>query len=217
MKIFCSLTVLVLIFFSCESFENNKDVSSVLDYYPLAEGNYWIYSKIDSSYYPHLDSTIVRKNTYVDSVVVEETEKFNKKEYYRISTYRVGDDNSFSFSHAITVRDSGDYIVNEKGEILMSHSNFSDTLHKVYHKWAPETFQYFKAENTKEQFCTNLGCFSGINYKSKMYNPDRDMTLVDNYIYVKGIGKLYFEYSCYSCLSTTKTVYKLTRYSLSDN
>jgi len=90
--------------------------SKVTDYYPLTVGSYWIYHVYE------IDTNLIDHYWTTDTIrIVSDTLLDEKKYYYFKGNYFGG-----PFSDFIT--DSLDYIIYSDGTIILSNSNFTDTL-----------------------------------------------------------------------------------------
>jgi hypothetical protein len=111
---------LFLVFFaSCNKDNNPNDkpeADSVLDYMPLAIGNYWVYETFSC------DSGGVNcVSQSVDTTQVTGDTVMNGNTYFKL-------EGSFElFPDQVFLRDSGDYLVNQQGIILFT---CSDSLHR---------------------------------------------------------------------------------------
>lgn len=111
------IAVVFAVFTSCkkEKVETETPVvaETVLDYFPLVEGNYWVYeqSRADSN------GTEIPSTWLPDSQVVKNDTVINGKTYHIIHEY-----NRYGSSYVYTkyYRDSADCIVSETGKIVFS-------------------------------------------------------------------------------------------------
>ncbi len=139
------IIVSLFVFQACKKDEpdpNPAPQESVLDYFPLTVGNYWIYevSHCDSTWtecnYTRTDSNFVSKDTVVNGII-----------YYKI------DGRNFLSNEPIFLRDSLSYIVDLQGDIKFSNTDFdiifgeeyvivgnNDTLYHWYNKMDPNPF-----------------------------------------------------------------------------
>ena len=98
----------------------------VTDYFPLTVGNYWVYQlfRADTSMVPfpsgYFDSTYVEKDTVV-----------NGKPFKKVTTH------SYLFETWL-LRDSADFLVNELGQRLFTHRQFTGTLYEYRPEFATE-------------------------------------------------------------------------------
>lgn len=145
MKRLLILTIIaVLAVCACKKDEPDEipipPVESVLDYMPLAIGNYWIYE------YFSCDSGEVNcVSKSIDTSRITKDTLINGNTYFKIeSNYPVE-------GSAVFLRDSGDYLVASYGYILFTHkdsnqifnekyfiSGLGDTLYHYYYELVPE-------------------------------------------------------------------------------
>lgn len=135
----------LVVFQACkkeDSDPNTVPQETVLDYYPLTVGNYWIYkvSRCDSTW-TQCDS--VR----IDSNYVSKDTTINGLNYFKI------EGGNFLSNEPLYIRDSLDYIVDSEGYIMFSSTDYdtkfseeyiivgnNDTIYHWYNKMDPEPF-----------------------------------------------------------------------------
>ncbi|NVN94550.1 MAG: hypothetical protein HXX18_04605 [Bacteroidetes bacterium] len=156
---------------------------SVLDYFPLKAGNYWVYkqSEIDSS-----GNNII--TTYPnDSIVVKNDTLINNLTYHTVSEYNFL---GMSYPRNQYLRDSGNFIVNEKGEIIFSiNSGFihtqllsSDTIAYVNYSFINQT----------SNITVPLGVYSCVDFRGEIYRKmdNYNRAYLSHNYYNKGIGSV---------------------------
>jgi hypothetical protein len=85
----------------------------VTDYYPLTVGSYWVY------HIYQIDTNMIEKFISTDTVsIVKDTVINNRTFYLKKSRYNYGQ----------LISDSSNYIINQNGVKLFSHTNFTDTI-----------------------------------------------------------------------------------------
>lgn len=176
-----------LIFFTSCRKEDSKSTTptsnqeSVLDYFPLSNGNYWVYkqSEYDSSgnFIPH-----TWKN---DSIVVKNDTIINNKTYHTVVEYNFIGATNPSTDY---FRDSANCIVNNNGTIIFS-INPGFVCMKLL---TPDTIAYvnYSFINQTTNITVPLGAYSCVDFKGEMFRK------VDNYniaylshnYYFKNIG-----------------------------
>jgi hypothetical protein len=117
-QIVLSVTTLLLVLLSsCKTENDPKSEKVVPNYMPLAVGNYWVYQnyRVDSLGNERLINQI-------DSVVITKDTIVNNKKYY------VFEGSKYQMVFPRLVRDSLGYLVSNKGEVLLSSTNYSDTI-----------------------------------------------------------------------------------------
>lgn len=109
---------------ACKKDEPDPDPvpqESVLDYFPLTVGNYWIYEV------SHCDSTWTECNySRTDSNYVSKDTMIRGNMYYKI------EGRNFLFPEPFFLRDSLDYLVDHKGNILFSNKDFKTKFSEEY-------------------------------------------------------------------------------------
>lgn len=175
------LGVGIIIFFaSC----HKKDTApttpdTVLDYYPLKEGNYWIYKPSWSD----TAGNVIPQTWENDSVVVKGDTVINGKIYHSVIEYNFLGSANPSINY---YRDSANCIVNEHGEII-----FSINSGIVYKKIiTPDTLAYvnYSFVNDITSITVPLGTYSCFDFKGEIFRK------TDNY------NKAYLTHN-YSCKS----------------
>ncbi len=191
MKTIKTLTAILflsgLILISCKKTSTTSETTSetVLDYYPLKTGNYWVY---ETSYY---DSglTFIYKESINDSILVGPKITINGKEYFQLYHYYMGQS---SQQPLITnVRDSANCIVNEYGAVLFSLSKNEITNYYVY---AQDTLYIMKSKFISDlnKISLKAGEFNAVNYSSEVEirGNERKRIHTLNNLYAKGVGQL---------------------------
>jgi len=119
-QIVLSVATLLLVFLSsCKTENDPKTEKLVPNYMPLAVGNYWVYQNytVDSlgneRLINEIDSVIITKDTIVNNI-----------KYYVFG----GGGNRYQLMFPRLVRDSLGYLVSDKGNVLFSSTNYSDTI-----------------------------------------------------------------------------------------
>jgi len=133
---------------------------SVLDYYPLAVGNYWLYavSSCDSTWTVcnpmRIDSNYISKDTVMNGLT-----------YFKIEGQKI------SNSDPWFVRDSLDYIVDEKGSILFSNTDFETILYEEYVVGNPDTLYhwYYKMDPVPFVVSVPVGEFTCLDNKMSFF------------------------------------------------
>ncbi|MDH4058408.1 MAG: hypothetical protein OEU76_06565 [Cyclobacteriaceae bacterium] len=132
-----------------------------IDYMPLTVGNFWVYENysIDT-----LGNETVL--TQRDSIVVDRDTIIGAHTYFILEGTSYPTVNDWGIVDI--VRDSSDYLVNEKGKILFSSSNFSDILCEevgIYDSDTLYTLTY-QMETVSGSIIVPAGTFDDVlNYK----------------------------------------------------
>jgi hypothetical protein len=177
-------------------------------YIPLKVGSYWVYRN-----YRIIDNgpdTILNGK---DSVYISGTKTINGKEYfvYHHSMYN---------NSELYYRDSSGYLVNDKGIIIMSEVNFTDTIYSknVYLDSVQNIILYHNATimvRNQDSLVVPAGTFlQSIARKDdiKIYygNPAPPNPFTQYSYYAKNVGLVMWEYRYQS--SAEMFCYKLIRY-----
>lgn len=162
-----------------------KPVASVFDYYPMKPGNYWVYQEY----------------------IIDTTGK-EEKGQRRDSLYVVGDSviGSDTFSHLsgtdvihgkdLLLRDSAGLLINHKGEVFLSATNFKDTLDVMFYKHDGRKLmrRAGKMTNPSQKIKTPAGSFDVIDFEisfqyleTKVSNGKWYPRIMHNY-YTKNVG-----------------------------
>jgi len=159
------------IFFASCNKENSTSTTStksvsILDYFPLKQGNYWVYKQsiCDSS------GNTISSNWKNDSMVVKNDTVINNLTYHTIVEY-----NFYVNSHPTYYyyRDSANCIVNNLGEIVLSF----DT--GIYYKkiYSPDTalFINYSYINQLTSVIVPLGTYNCVDFRGEFFRK------MDNY------------------------------------
>ncbi len=158
---------------------------SVLDYFPLTIGNYWIY-KISSC-----DSTwTVCDSVRMDSNYVSKDTLINGLKYYKISG------RNFLSQDPLFIRDSLDYLVDMHGQILFSNKDFTDTLYEKYIIGNDsDTLFHWYSMMDKDPFVVQVpaGEFTCLDNKTSFFRKKDNFEVEFNthYALSKNVGPVY--------------------------
>lgn len=180
----------LLVFHSCK-----KDEITI-DYYPLNIGNYWVYGHdwdgMSGSGYDYLT---------IDSIFIQNDTIINGFTYFVIE--RAPNLFNEDWSIVDNVRDSLGYIVNCKGDILFSSTNFTDILFTEVTLLGSDTFYVatYQMEEPDYNIKVPAGSFRVLNYKGTVIENDNIFppwvelfNKVKNNYYAMGIGKVQDSY-----------------------
>lgn len=158
------------LFFSCSKNDEDSNLDpsneTVLDYLPLTVGNYWIYESYtcDSGEVNcetrSVDTNFVTKDTIIDG-----------ETYFKIEGDQV------FWSNPVFYRDSGDYIVNESGEVIFTHLNITESFnHDLVLDGNQDTiyYWYFKLRKDTEEVFVKAGEFSCLNFQGSFFRKNDD-------------------------------------------
>jgi len=153
------------------SCEQETDKVNEIIYFPLEIGNYWIYQHYD------IDSSgNETQKSLMDSILITRDTIINGNQYFVLQgTYY-----PYTHNHSEIVfilRDSAGYILNEKGTIMFSENNFTDTLVNYYYieQYSGDTIynSIAKMEKVDEPVIVPAGTFSVLNYKRSIYTSQK--------------------------------------------
>lgn len=134
---------------------------TVLDYFPLTIGNYWVYESF------HCDSNeITCESNSIDTNWVTKDTLINGNTFYKIEGRRV------FWKDPVFFRDSGDYIVDEKGKVVFTHLNTQDVFnYETVLNPANDTifYWYFKLKNKFEDVSVQAGEFECLNFQGSLF------------------------------------------------
>lgn len=171
---------------SCKKDEDSNPVTTYPDYAPLTVGSYWIYANY--SYDTAGVETDLHKE---DSVVVTHDTVINGRTYAVLEgSYYAGTPPWLVLG---SFRDSLHYLVNEKGEILFSSQNFTDTLYqKIEYTWNGDTLYhlYYMMQNVAQAVSVPAGSFEVLDFQGTINNPALPDPLITHDMYAEGIGKV---------------------------
>ncbi len=179
--------IAVFAFSSCKKDETKTEPNppeTVLDYLPLAVGNYWVYERSTC------DSTWENCNSVsIDTNFVTKDTLINGLNYYKIEGKNLVD-NKTQF-----VRDSLGYIVDEKGYKLFSNTDFTNVLYEQYIVPNSDTLYhwYTKMDETPITFEVKAGSFLCLDSKLSLFKKHDDFNkeLNSHSAYSKHVGIVY--------------------------
>jgi hypothetical protein len=174
----------IIFLMSCHkenSTSTTSTTTSVLDYFPLKTGNYWVYKpfQVDTS------GNIVPLNWKNDSIVVNNDTVINNNSYHTITEYNyLGSTNSNIYYY----RDSANCIVDNFGDIIFSIN--SGVIYKKY--FDPDTIAFNNSTyiNTTTSITVPLGTYSCVDFKGDVFRKIDNYNkayLIHKYCYI-GIG-----------------------------
>ena len=177
----------IIAFSACKRDDNNIEPipqESVLDYFPLNVGNYWVYerSSCDSTWTDcqsmSIDTNFVTKDTVI-----------NELQYFKIEGRNlIGFETKF-------VRDSLDYIVDCKGRILFSNKDFTTVFYEEYVISNNDTLYHWYNKMHQESiiFELPLGEFSCLDNRLSFFRKKENFQWEFNShsAYSKNVGLVY--------------------------
>lgn len=177
----------VLAFTSCKKTKNTTIDESVLDYYPLAVGNYWVYEKSGC------DSTWLDCNhiSYDTSRITKDT-VINDNVYFKLEGSGITGNQL-----PVYLRDSGSYIVNQTGQIIISNSDFDRMIYERYQvdNYSGDTLYYiFNSIKDKPNMVTvPSGSYDCIDFRGSFFRVDENFSIEYNYhhYFAKNVGPVY--------------------------
>lgn len=184
------------------------------DYFPLSIGSYWVYEHIDID---PLGQEKVRSQT--DSVIISKDTLINGAIYYVLegTNYPF---NGGKWGVIDILRDSAGYIVNPLGEVKLSSSNFTDTLHvkKEMHDGDLLYTLSYRMEKEDVPRLVPAGTFNVINYRGTVVSyQDREDIPNPRYLntlYAEGVGNVLKTYFYFSSPNISEK--RLLRYNISE-
>ena len=179
--------ITIVAFSSCNKNDDNNDPipqETVLEYLPLAIGNYWVYEKSSC------DSTWTGCTSMsIDTNVVTKDTTINELHYFKIEGRNLmGSEPKF-------VRDSLDYIIDSEGRILFSNKDFTTIFHEEYVVPNNDTLYhwYTKMDEVPIIFEVPLGNFTCLDNKLSFFRKKENFEYEFNShsSYAKDIGLVY--------------------------
>lgn len=178
--------IVAVLFASCkkdepEQITPTQPLESVLDYYPLADGNYWVFQQ---TYYDS-SGNVLPQSWGADSIVVKNDTIINNK------TYHIVEDYGFAGSTTLRTyfyRDSANCIVNNEGTIIFSiNPGYTET-----HILTPDTLAYinYSFVDNVENISVPAGSYNCVDFKGEMFRKEDNFSvpyLLNNY-FCKNIG-----------------------------
>ncbi len=176
------------VFQACKKDEPNPNPTpqeSVLDYFPLTVGNYWIYeiSSCDSTWtdcdYTRTDSNYVSKDSMIRGNL-----------YYKI------EGRNFLSPEPLFLRDSLNYLIDYKGNILFSNKDFDTKLNEEYVVVANnDTLYHWYSKMDETPFLVEVpaGEYICLDNKLSFFRKQEnfEMEFNSHYALSKNIGPVY--------------------------
>lgn len=183
------ILILAIGFSSCKKDDSDPDpnptpTESVLQYFPLSVGNYWIYetSNCDSTW---TECHIIKN----DTVRITKDTLIGNKKYFKIEST-----NSLNYHGPSFLRDSLDYIINSFGDIIMSHTDF-DTKFGEEYIVNQDTIYHWYVQMQEEYFDVQVpaGDFNCLDKKLSFfrYQENFEHEFNTHCFYAKNIGPIY--------------------------
>ena len=188
-RILFLLLAITLAFASCKKSNNNNDETeeSVLSYYPLKVGNFWVYERslCDSTWtdctWQSTDTCIITKDTIIAD---------NK--YFKIEGR-----NLLGNDIPIYLRDSSYYIIDNFGNIHMTITDFDNILYERYildNGGLDTLFHiYRQMKNYPNYIITPAGSFNCLDNRTSLFRIQDNFNKEFNahYYFTKNVGPVY--------------------------
>jgi len=203
----------VLAFASCKKESNNQEEpqQSVLEYFPLEIGNYWVYEKAGcDSTWENCNSISIDTNTITKDTVI------NGFTYFKLEGKQLLSDTP------VFLRDSSNYLVTDNGNIYLSIADFnviSDTNYLIIRPGDTLYYSYHQMINHPNNIQVPAGSFDCIDHKlsifrkadnfnieyntHKMFAPNIGL-VYENAMYIGGLGGLKRELKSYNFIIITQ-------------
>lgn len=171
---------------SCKKGNDGQNIQnkSVLEYYPLKVGNYWVYqtSNCDSTWTNcdsvRMDTNYVSKDTLIDGL-----------QYYKIAGKKLIN------SSPVYLRDSLNYIVDYGGNVKFSDNDFQNIFHENYIIQNNDTLfhYYYKMQEDPTTFAVPMGNFSCLDFRLSLFRRTESFNheFTGHSAYSKGVGLVY--------------------------
>ena len=184
-----SLLMTIFLFISCNKDEPEPTpappVESVLDYYPLEIGNYWVYQRSGcDSTWENCDSLDTDTTRVVKDTII------NNHTYFKLEGYTELGHKSVAY-----LRDSSDYIVSSNGNIIFSNKDFESILKERYEIFNGDTifYYYVKMEEEPVPFESPAGVFECLDRKMTLFiqkdNFEKPINI--HHLFAKGVGPVF--------------------------
>lgn len=188
-RYFLVLAILVIAFPSCK--ENNtpepEPEYTVLEYFPLNVGNYWVYERsgCDSTW---TDCDLISTDT---SIITKDT-IINKLVYYKLEGKNIT-----GINQPVYLRDSLDYIVNHTGHIIISNNDF-DRI--IYERWEINQSNndtlahiYNQIKDRPNNVVVPSGTYDCIDFRGSFFRKHDNFQIEYNYhnYFAKDVGPVY--------------------------
>jgi hypothetical protein len=192
----------LFVFQSCKKDEpdpNPAPQESVLNYFPLTIGNYWVYETLqcDSGLinceHVSIDTNVVSKDTLIDGEL-----------YYKIEGMRL------YYNDPVYYRDSGDFIVDSNGEIIFTikQSNEKYNVRYVINQYDTIFYWYYQLYDDMIDVNTSIADFECLDFRLSFFRAADNYEIEHNtnHMYSKDIGLIEESAVFVSSLSGRKRV-----------
>jgi len=181
--------VTIIAFQSCKENDNPdpEPQNSVLEYFPLAIGNYWVYerSSCDSTWTDcnliSIDTNRITKDTLINELL-----------YYKMEGKNILGNNI-----PVYLRDSNNFIVNSIGQILLTTQVFDSILYEKYVMDINQNDTIFYLFNQMIDHPNNVvvqaGTFNCIDNRTTLFKVQEGINegINAHSYYAKGVGLVY--------------------------
>jgi len=188
-RIIFFILITTIAFSACKNEDNDPQPlpeSSVLKYFPLTVGNYWVYeqSLCDSTWIDceskSIDTNFVTKDTLI-----------NDLKYYKIEGVGL-----LGHTDPIFLRDSLNYIVDVHGTIHISDTDFENKISERYVTNSENDTVYYLYRQIKDMpnnIEVPVGIFNCLDNKTYFYRSSENFEQEFNthYLFAKDIGPVY--------------------------
>ncbi len=177
----------LFIFISCSKKEESNPQKTVLTYFPLEVGNYWVYERsgCDSTWsdcsHISTDTNWITKDTLI-----------NNHTYFKLEGKSIVGNYTTSY-----LRDSGDYIVNETGHIIISNTDFDRKIYERY-EISPSTndtlfYIYNLIKDKPNNVEVPAGTYNCIDFRGSFFRKHDNFEKEYNYhnYFAENVGSVY--------------------------
>jgi hypothetical protein len=211
MKNIILISTIILFLLSCRKKEPSESINnpelhsqstSSINYVSVKIGNYWIYD--------HYSEDTLGNITPIgiDSVYIYDTVFITGRKFFK------GTPGLFGLNN-IYVRDSSNYLVNEKGFVLCAYNNYADTFYRSSKLGNIDTL-FYKMFSVPGTYTVPAGNFNNVidARTTVFYNPSYSCRKIRycNQFYADSVGMIYERYHFSS--NCSDFIRKLVRYKI---
>lgn len=183
------ISIALISFYSCNE-KSNPDPEpekTVLDYFPLNVGNYWVYesSSCDSSWVNcnsgSIDTNWITKDTII-----------NNYTYYKLEGKNI-----LNRDTPVFLRDSASYIITNSGSIFLSDKDFNNKYYERY-EVSPVSNDtifhlYYQMVDKPNMVIVPLGTYDCIDFRGSLFRKQDSFALEFNthQYFAKNVGPIY--------------------------
>lgn len=136
-------------------------------YFPLQQGNYWVYRHSSSD----TTGTIWTPMGIIDTLLVIDADTLIGSEHFAALIDKRYHDGTLSAQDYSFLRDSSGFLVDDKGRVLLSVDTGNTVIYHDVYDTGSDTLYYgdYRMRNVPNPVITDAGSFSCIDFQGEIY------------------------------------------------